>query len=40
MGGGSVSRPKLSLKKGDAFSVARDKMTDRDIFDSYFKKQV
>ncbi len=29
--------PSLSLRKGDAFSVARDKMTDHQVFDCYFK---
>jgi hypothetical protein len=29
--------PKLSLRKGDSFSVARDKMTSPEVFDSYFK---
>ncbi len=27
----------MSLRKGDAFSVARDKMTSQVVFDSYFK---
>ncbi len=29
--------PSLSLRTGDAFSVARDRMTDHEVFDSYFK---
>ena len=29
--------PNLSLRKGDSFSVARDKMTNPEVFDSYFK---
>ena len=29
--------PKLSLRKGDSFSVARDKMTSPEVFDGYFK---
>jgi hypothetical protein len=29
--------PNLSLRKGDSFSMARDKMTDHDVFDSYYK---
>ena len=29
--------PILSLRKGDSFSIAREKMTSRDVFDSYFK---
>ncbi len=28
--------PSLSLRKGDAFSVARDRMTDHEVFYSYF----
>ena len=29
--------PSLSLRKGDSFPIARDKMTSRDVFESYFQ---
>lgn len=29
--------PELRLRKGDAFSVVRDRMTSYDVYDSYFK---
>ncbi len=29
--------PNLSLRKGDSFPVARDKMTNRAVFESYFE---
>ena len=34
---GKGGLPNLSLRKDDAFSVTRDKMTSPDIFDNYFK---
>ena len=29
--------PKLSLRKGDSFSIAQEKMTTRSVFESYFE---